>query len=307
MPRTLILGAALGYSAELVHPFLSSLRSTGYQGDVALLVYAGDDPPGGGIETVPVPRRRPWQDVLVRALRVVLRRARALPLGSTALHALPLGPQRRRRLDQWSARLVHEPAGARYLHYENLLRRSPVRYERVILSDVRDVFFQSDPGAIEPFAPLLFFLESARYTIGDEPKNFRWIVELYGRETLARLAARRVSCSGVTIGTHAAVLAYLEALNDGMARVIGRVWDSGYDQGVHNQLLWSGAFPEARVMENGRGVLTVGIEPREAFVMDAGGRVSCLDGSVPAIVHQYDRHQDLAAAVRARHGIRKTA
>jgi hypothetical protein len=41
--------------------------------------------------------------------------------------------------------------------------------------------------------------------------------------------------------------------------------------------------------------------------MDAGGRVSCLDGSVPAIVHQYDRHQDLAAAVLARHGLRQTA
>src|SRR5262245_52891134 len=180
MPRTLILGAALGYSADLIDPFLSSLRSTGYQGDVALLVYADDarlrrSATVLGFAALPVPRRRPLQAFLARATRVALRRARALPLGSTALRALPLGSRLRRGIDQWSARLVHEPAGVRYLHYEAYLRRSPGRYERVILSDVRDVVFQGDPGAIEPSARLLFFLESARYTIGNEPKNSRWM------------------------------------------------------------------------------------------------------------------------------------
>jgi hypothetical protein len=288
---------------------LSSLHATSYAGDVALLVYADDHrmrrSASLGFQALPVPHRRPWQAFLARVLRVALRRARALPLGSTALRALPLRAALRRRLDQWSACLVHEPAGVRYVHYETHLRA--VRYDRVILSDVRDVVFQSDPSGIEPDARLVCFLESARYTIGTEPKNSRWMTELYGQATLERLADRRVSCSGVTIGSHDAMLDYVVALNDEMARVIGRVWDSGYDQGVHNQLLWSGAFPHARVMENGRGVFTVGQEPRDALALDASGRVCCGDGSVPAMVHQYDRHQDVADALRARHGVREAA
>src|SRR5262245_5193551 len=136
MPRTLILGAALGYSPETIHPFLASLRGTGYQGDVGLLVYADDQrllraAPALGFQALPVPRRSPGQALLARVLRVALRRARALPLGSTALRALPLRASARRRVDQWSARLVHEPAALRYFHYETCLRRSPLRYDRV--------------------------------------------------------------------------------------------------------------------------------------------------------------------------------
>jgi hypothetical protein len=71
------------------------------------------------------------------------------------------------------------------------------------------------------------------------------------------------------------------------------------DQAVHNRLLRRGRFTDGTLVANGTGrVLTMG--EMRTVERDADGRVINADGSVPAILHQYDRHPALAAELVAR-------
>src|SRR5215470_289377 len=70
------------------------------------------------------------------------------------------------------SRSVHARRYAIYLDY---LRAGLARYDQVMMSDVRDVVFQSNPfdGITSPKCH--FYLESSERTIGEDPTNWRWV------------------------------------------------------------------------------------------------------------------------------------
>jgi hypothetical protein len=59
------------------------------------------------------------------------------------------------------------------------------------------------------------------------------------------------------------------------------------------KLIYSGAFPQATIVKNGCGEVQT-LARQERFVFDARGNLLNADGTKPAIVHQYDRHDFLA-------------
>jgi hypothetical protein len=69
-----------------------------------------------------------------------------------------------------------------------------------MMSDVRNVVFQRNPfdGISSPKCH--FYLESAGRTIGEDPTNARWVRGCLSAAEAERLAACRISCSGITIG-----------------------------------------------------------------------------------------------------------
>jgi hypothetical protein len=86
-----------------------------------------------------------------------------------------------------------------------------------------------------------------------------------------------------------------------MNRVIGRVIDPGFDQGVHNRLIHTGRLEGCAVEENGQAaVLTMGIEDGVRFAETADGDIHLPPHPVPAIVHQYNWHPTWDALVRRR-------
>lgn len=304
--HTLVLGAALGFDFDTVALFLASLRASGYEGDIALLVHDLSESDRTRIsrfrvELIAVAQPWPADHLLRRIPRVALRRMGLLPLGTRLARWLPLPASLRGRLDRWSALLVHPPGTSRYLHYLDFLSRLEHRYERIVLSDVKDVVFQRDPSLAPAPAPLNFYLESSRYSIGAERQNAAWIRQLYGEDALARISACPISCSGTTIGEHRAIFAYLELLVAEMNRVIGRVRDPGFDQGVHNWLVHTGRLPAAALVGNGLGaVLTMGIEDPLALAETEGGDILLPPHPIPSIVHQYNWHPRWEAVVRRR-------
>lgn len=304
--RTLVLGAALGYSFDMMALFLVSLRSSGYRGDIALLVHglgAHDREQLARFDVELVRVKKPWDadHPLRRIPRVALRRTALLPLGSRLARRFPISASLQQGLDRASALLVHPPGTSRYLYYQDFLTRLDHRYDRIVLSDVKDVVFQRDPSLAPVPAALNFYLESSRYSIGREPQNASWMRQLYGEATLAQMSGHPISCSGTTIGEHGAVLDYLDALISEMHRVIGRVRDPGFDQGVHNWLIRSGRFPSAALEENGKGaVLTMGIEDPEILAETSEGDIFMPPHPVPALVHQYNWHPRFEATVRRR-------
>lgn len=304
-PRQLVLAAAVGYGWPQVAPFVRSLRRTGYSGDILLLVGA-------------LPREDREQ---LLAHRVTLRRVqslfRALPaivrqkLASRRLrnlHALlpwmqahaPLPADWARLAAGWAGHHFQHIAVARFSHYYAFLRRHARNYDRVMTSDVRDVVFQADPFSWPATSPLEFFLEHRSSLLGDEWFNSNWVRAAYGEKILAQLADRRISCSGITYGTTTGMLDYLAKMTDELVRTLPTFAGVFGDQGPHNYLLWTGAFPSAHVIDNFEGPVFTGHNvPEEELHFAPSGHLLDLQARVIPVLHQFDRLPAHAERLRA--------
>lgn len=304
--RHLILAAATGYRWPQLAAFVSTLRRTGYAGDVVMLV--------GKLPRADAARLRDagvtlWHvhPALSRLPTFWRRKFFSRRLGwlhrgfGPVCDTLPL-PQTTRRLTKaWCGRVFHHVACSRYFFYLAYLHAHAARYDRVLLTDVRDVVFQADPFSWESGAPLQFFLEHRGTTIGGHPGNALWMRNAYGEAALAQLARQRVSCSGVTFGSTEGMLRYLAAMTDQIAAATPRISGfDGYDQAVHNHLIHTNAFPDAELLENGRGpVLTMHGVPTAEFRLAPDGRLLDDAGRLVPVLHQYDRHPPLRERLHA--------
>ena len=89
----------------------------------------------------------------------------------------------------------------------------------LMLSDFRDVFFQTNPFTYQPedwYPPrfqLVVFQEAFFNIIGRCPFHVRWFTDCYGIETLQKFQNLPIICSGVTIGSRDAIMAYAYFIN----------------------------------------------------------------------------------------------
>jgi len=202
-------------------------------------------------------------------------------------------------------RSVHARRYAIYLDY---LRTQSSRYDQVMMSDVRDVVFQRNPfeGIASPKCH--FYLESATRTIGEDPTNSRWVRGCFSAAEAERLAACRISCSGITIGGTAAIIAYLERM---VARIRTMPWriyrriGHGYDQAIHNYLVHLDSAIDGIVVDNHQHIATMALEPRALYRLDGESLIHSPDGHLFPICHQYDRFPDLRKAIEARYANRQ--
>ena len=261
--RRLVLGSAVGFGIKEVGVFVESLRGTGYTGDIMMLIAW----PGIGVG-------RYLKKHGVKVQRVFQTRS--------------------------FTRSVH---ARRYLIYKEYLRAHAADYDQVMLADTRDVVFQRNPfdGMDEPNCH--FFLEAAPRTIGEDETNWRWVSHTVSKEDAQALSAKRISCSGITIGGTRAIIDYLErltALVNAMPFRIYREIGHGYDQALHNYLVHLAPDINGTVVENNGHIATMAIEPRARYDIDENAVIRLTGGHMPAICHQYDRFPDLRAAVEAR-------
>jgi hypothetical protein len=304
-PSSLILGFAARISPALFEPFAASLRETGYEGRFALVIAQYDaadrrrfaelaDLVVAVDDAYPAPRI-PLPVGALRWMREQRGVRRAYP---AAFSLAAAAASERRALDRWRY-LEFQLEGLqalRYAHYYDILRRVGPDATEILLTDVRDVLFQADPFAA-PVERLEIVLEEPHVAIGSDPFNGSWIRNLYGPAELAALAHHTASCSGTVIGPRREILHYLREMS---AAIMTRRRPLGsHDQGVHNHLLRRDRLGDPAIVPNGSGrVLTMGALTDVVRVDD--GRVLNADGTVPAVIHQYDRHPRLAAELVAR-------
>lgn len=295
----LVLGTAIGYSAEQIAPFLDSLRASGYAGGVALVVSRSDlvrfrpHPLFAGVSLIGATQ---WLPLRFRGLqKAPARRWLWRPLQLliwTLLRGaghLPLPERARWRLQIPLAEFLYPPTESRFLRYHTLLRKS--RHTRILLSDVRDVVFQRDPAAALPAQGLAISLEVPDYTIGTEPWNRSRVTLIYGETVLGQVSAQPVSCSGVTAGDIGAMRRYLELM---VRDIVGLNWSAArqgwFDQAIHNVILrthWKEPLQGLGTLTS--AVATLGAVPDASLRLDAEGRLLNNDGSIVSVVHQYDR------------------
>jgi len=197
-------------------------------------------------------------------------------------------------------RSVHARRYAIYLDY---LRARLSRYDQVMMSDVRDVVFQRNPfdGIASPKCH--FYLEGAVRTIAEDPTNSRWVRGCFSAADAEQLASRRISCSGITIGGTAAIVAYLERMAARIGILPWRIYrriGHGYDQAIHNYLVHLDSTIDAIVVENNQHIATMALEPRSLYRLDRETLIYGPGDRLLPICHQYDRFPDLREAVEAR-------
>jgi hypothetical protein len=291
---SLVLGVAAGLPRSAIEPFADSLRATGYAGRFGLVLAQYDDRALDELRSLadfsvvvdagyPAPRPA-W---LLQRLKWLRDTPGWRKLYPSAFRAWACAGRERTVRARWE-RLEFSCEGLqslRYRHYYEVLQGLAADAQEILLSDLRDVIFQADPFA-RPLPPLELALEDPSATLTEQPNNRRWLAGLYGERALAGLEGLVVSCSGTVIGRRAGILHYLSEMRDEIA---GRRRPLGsHDQGVHNYLLRSGRFGDPAVVANGHGrILTMGAmasvpEREDGIALNA-------DGTVPAVLHQYDR------------------
>jgi len=179
----------------------------------------------------------------------------------------------------------------RYFKYLDTLLEYRGYFDRVFLTDVRDVVFQGDIFAEITKPGLHCFMEDPAWTC-DERFNKHILTTNYGEQVAREFADKRIICSGTTLGGAEEILQYIVALmNQRDLKKMMEVGGIPDEQACHNYIFHRDLLPHTK-QENGDGVATICLtHPREIKIL-GDGRISVY-GKTPAVIHQWDRHPNL--------------
>ncbi|MCX7376732.1 MAG: glycosyltransferase 61 family protein [Alphaproteobacteria bacterium] len=252
--KNLVLGLCTGYTFDKIEAFIASLFSLGSNIDLCLF-------------------SRDMDAVFDKAVtRFGIRVCDPSPYLDTDVH----------------------PMISRFTMYRDFLDKHGDRYSQVLLTDIRDVLFQTDPFATTRERPVYFAAEDIR--LGTNDVNAMWVREVAGDAVVQAIADQPVSCAGTTIGTVVGIRAYL----DEMCRLFDvMTFDKrrNYDQGVHN-VLASKIRPEWGMLDaDDRVINTVGCTSADRITIVDD--TVLVDGRIPPVIHQWDRHHSIVALTQS--------
>jgi hypothetical protein len=182
----------------------------------------------------------------------------------------------------------------RWSLYRRYLAKHREEFDRVLMVDLRDVFFQRDPfEGVDPDL-LRVHAEEGDITVRQSEWNTLAMRRAFGEAGAARWGDLCVSCSGVVAGGIQPVLTYLEAF----ARLLPEcaMPDHGTDQAMHTRLVHGDLASLVQWQGNRQGdaVQLAGVHDLPSVPRDAAGRLLNDSGLPFAILHQFDRHPSLA-------------
>jgi hypothetical protein len=192
------------------------------------------------------------------------------------------------------------PGSARFLDALQAIEALYPDAATILLSDVRDVVFQAEPFTPPP-AGVEFVIEAEPRTLAEHGANLRWISALAGAGVARSVAGAPCVCSGTILGPREGILRLIRQMLLLMAVPRSAVPASfGADQAAVNLIAHWGLVGGASVLPNHRRVATIGMMEPGRLTLDPAGVIRGVDGGASAIVHQYDRHPALKAAMDAR-------
>jgi hypothetical protein len=179
----------------------------------------------------------------------------------------------------------------RYFKYLDILLEGRGYYDKVFLCDVRDLAFQGDVFEQIDAAGLHVFLEDRAYTAGTERFNKAILTNNYGAEATAWFEDKPIICSGTTLGDAESILQYIVALmNERDLKKMAEVGGIPDEQACHNWIFHKQKLQHVQ-HENGDGVATICLTHPDNISIE--GDEVIVYGKRPAVIHQWDRHQNL--------------
>jgi hypothetical protein len=160
----------------------------------------------------------------------------------------------------------------------------------VFFLDTRDVVFQADPFETPPPADIIFFKESEGSTFRTSNRNRNWLMGTYGEKWLPLLGNQELLCGGTILAKYdAAVLLCKLKLLLGTLVVDERHSAPGVDQMTTNMIARLELIPRSAAMSHDQLVATLSQANRDFLVAADEGLFLNRSGTLPAIIHQYDR------------------
>lgn len=200
-------------------------------------------------------------------------------------------------------RLLHwkpHPVVARFAVYAQFLQGRP-EIRQAVITDVRDVVFQSDPFKDTSDA-LQFFIEAEDRPLSDHAFNLKHLQALFGEGMARDLGRRPCVCVGVVAGPAEDILRFCRAVLLLCAIPRSSVGGAfGADQAACNVIAHLNLVG-GEIRQNYGRVATIGLTAPERLGLQ-DGLILNPDGDASPIVHQYDRIPRLAAQVEARWGV----
>jgi hypothetical protein len=267
MKKNLILGILDNYSFHQIKFFFISLKQSGFTGDICMFTGANLTP---------------------RTIRLMKKYgAKTIPF--SGLSSLPA--------DNLAGQQFNFPQPINYFNfrhylYYDFLQRNKDVYDYVLLTDVRDVYFQRDPFDFDKTTGLYCALEGKHKKLKDCSFNGRWLEFIYGKKGVEEVGENIISCAGTTWGDTEAMLDYLTK----MLQKIEKLPDAktAIDQAIHNYMIWKKMLPQVTFLNNDDGViLTLSYE--KGYTIEADDKVRAANGRLVNVLHQFDRMPDLKA------------
>jgi hypothetical protein len=174
----------------------------------------------------------------------------------------------------------------RFILFYEFLKSRIDKYDKIFITDVRDVVFQSDIFDYPNSSKLTFFLEGEK--IKNNPPNIGILMGAGGRKAVEMFGDRNIICAGTTLGNIKEIIHYLKTMKDNLLK-------AKEDQGLHIYLIYSGKFPKSNLSENFEGpVLTLGFVREDNIKYNKYSLIIDKKGRVIPVLHQYDRIPYLA-------------
>jgi hypothetical protein len=261
--KNLILTIMHGYDYPFVEPFIKSLKNTGYTDD--LVIFTSDN--------------------ISKATKKKLRQQGAILIEYNSVYPF---------IDSYKGSFENiDPSvtinNYRFILFLHFLKENGHNYQKVMLTDIRDVIFQK-PSFDDISNKIYFFLEDGSQTFKNSELNYNWLSEAAGTEFADSILNEIVSCAGVVIGRTNLVIAYLEYMKAKLSFRNKIKW--GLDQGIHNSYAYQDKPDQVELISNNQPlVLTLGA--CTIYNLTKNGVLINPDGRIYPIVHQYDRIGEL--------------
>ena len=183
----------------------------------------------------------------------------------------------------------------RYEMYLSILEKLEKKPNKILLTDSRDVVFQSNIFKYNFKKSLNFFLESEK--IFNDPRNVRWLKRTVGEKIFEKIKNNYISCSGTTLGNFKEIINYVKLMKRNLylfpykrplRHIIALKSVEPYDQGIHNYLIYSNFFKDLECHKNNISKICTTAYMKNFKFNKIGQLLNDL-GEIYSVIHQYDR------------------
>ena len=190
------------------------------------------------------------------------------------------------------------PINSRHFFYLELLDQFP-NYKNILLSDTRDLVFQTNPFDHCPTDEEYFFAfeEDKNISLTFEVNNRIWLDTIYGAEVTESLKYKPILCGGAFFGSRSSMMLFLTELKNQMLSIPPNTFEWVVaDQPALNYICYIKKPPglPISIKENGdiMGNLCVSLvvpASTDTVHLDLISKKIIVNGKIPSMVHQYDR------------------
>ena len=186
------------------------------------------------------------------------------------------------------------PNNTRWKIFSDFLETHGDAYEQIFITDTRDVIFQVDVFAAFENLPNYLGLTTEADIIGGDSagnENYIWLVDCFGKAAADKLSDKKIICDGTVIGTIAEMKIFTAKMWQAVSAAERSVNFRIHDQAVANYLVYNNLLPIKNLIEidiDGE-IFTMAL----ADEFSVHGENILRGGKIPAVVHQYNRHDDL--------------